>query len=486
MLVLVSISAWTFMNDSIENSPDRAANQVLFERPDDPIDALLIRFREDVEFDMLPDEAEQAQLVATVQRANKGTEAARLSSRRALVERYRGRIAAEAYPYKGYGVESKTLLKTVTIALVRAALTHAPSGGLTFNDYSAVFIREVLNAQFPAVAANLPSRASPEERVLQLIPDVYNPVILEPQKPMFSESRTGIIRKLGFRPDPRIILPLLHLPHAEIREQTGLSHRAFYITLRQAKGLLEASTTMEAAVRALEEGVQFDGLRTPPPLEQFSLRQRIIAPQLDRENGELAKAVGLKASQLSRDIESLLHTMNARTRIEAIIIARTRPFEPTEEELGNPALREFSPRERDVISMLYLPVGDIAEALSTSKTSILNTIRNLREKTGTENNVELAYELLERGITFDVPPPKKPWNAILDTEDKVRVATNLGPVHDTLAESVGLRPWEVYAIVPELLRDSGAETEVGFALMQQMYPPGKQVPHAENPNPAET
>lgn len=442
------------MNHSVEHNAGSGTPEALFKLPDDPILAGLIQFREDIEFNMLPDPEELDQLVRAVQQDESSTPTQQQLNRRQLIDRNAGLIAATTYPYMGHGIDSRTLLQKGNLAMVFAAMTYDFAEGAGFNDHAVSVMRRALNSSFPTIVANPElEQGKPEEWIVEFIKDPYNPVISVVQK--LSDLDTDIQK----------ILPLLHLSRDEIKRESGLSGNAIRRAIRRAKEEWGVSSLAGVALRGLEMGVQFKELRTPQPLEDFTVRERLIGAHLDKSDDEISEIVLLKPTQLAADKQVLLKKMRARNRIEGAIIGRIYKFAPSDTELGNPALREFTPHERQVIELLHLPVETIAEEVGSLPNTITNTLNRLRKKTDTADNVQLARLLLRSGVKFDIPPPKAPLD-----QAELKIASLLGPTHGAIAESSGTSIWHIHRTIPKMLRNTGAKCEVGLALMLEIYP----------------
>jgi DNA-binding NarL/FixJ family response regulator len=451
--------------------PIRNPYESLFVEPTNPLDNLLIAYREDIEFEIAPDEAEQEALVSTVKLADTGSEAARVS-RKALVDRNLGRVATLLYPYR-YQADSKELIKIGSIALVRAALTYGRKADGTFDDYSMAVVRQVLAAQFPDVEVGPHEQGRPEDLILQLVPDVYDPAVEDLIRPAKRSRSTPYPGRLPENPD--IILPVLHLPNAEVMSRTGLTYRGVYAALGHAKEKYEVTSRMGAALRALEDGVQFIDLRNPGPLSGYTIRERTVVSMLGAYNRtEIGTAVGLGQHRLTRFFGSLLCKMDARTLIEAAVAGRVHNFAPTENELEHSALKDFSPREKDIVSMIHLPVKEIAAALGADKTNISHAFANMRIKIDVSNNVELARELRRRGIKFDVPR-----SDVELSERELKVVSMIGLKPDIIARGLGVSHSTVKKLVPAIMRKVGARTYIKLALM---FPDQAQPETSAEPN----
>jgi len=285
----------------------------------------------------------------------------------------------------------------------------------------------------------------------------------------------------------REVLPFLHLPGEEAAAALGikvstLQQRVFY-----GKQKIGAETREAFAIWALEHGVNYD-VATPPPMDQFTLRERTIAHHLDKENPGIVNELTLSDKQVARGVMSLLRKTGAKNRTELALIARIYGFLPLEEEVSAAktveALEPFTEYQRPVISRLHLPREKISGELGITKYSVQGAIRRAMLIAGLSNKTELAIKLHEDGLQFAIRQPKRPLHELL-TRDELDICMSLHLPYQEIADSHGLPRQRVNEWVSYMKAKTGARTRVELALMVRVFDTGRAKEPYRNIRPRE-
>nr|MDP9212223.1 LuxR C-terminal-related transcriptional regulator [bacterium] len=322
----------------------------------DPIDALLSEFIEEAEADRLPTGSEQRRLVMGVQRGDRECASE-------LVKSHRGFVAAVVFPLKRPDISSKEILLTASQALIDAAQEFNYDGPVDFNDHAIIEVHRSVVALRDGEDSDAPDRLDkPMERLL----------CEAGEAPAAFRSRSAYRQELERRytelgrltPSQLEILPTLHLSSHAAAEQTKKSVRGVMQLRTQAAGRLGLHNRIELALWAADQGVPFE-LKKRPPLDRFTIRERQVATRLSQEDREIAKDLELSVRQVRLSLASLQEKMAVESRIEVALMARE-GFEPRPEELVDDtpeALRIFTPKQREVLELIHLPLAEIAEQL---------------------------------------------------------------------------------------------------------------------------
>jgi hypothetical protein len=297
-----SMSEINIQLETEDTSPERLNTS-------DPIDALLIELSNDSSDNLVPVGTEQRYLVQGVR--NKDT-----NSAKRLVNTHKGLIAVIAYCFKGFG-ESRDLLIDGAKALLHAADTYRFNNEEEFSDFATLIIQDELRLKsYKKLSLTPVYFGRPMEQVLQYVAELKKsetalPLLrVEDTRELQRQQKIEELEKLT--DEERKILPFLHLPQADVVHKVSLPLHALHKALKGAKTTLGVTSTPGLAIAAWERGVEFEGLITSLPLEEFTIKERMVATRLIQSNSEISEDLELTPKQVTRSIQSLLRKTGAR------------------------------------------------------------------------------------------------------------------------------------------------------------------------------
>jgi DNA-binding NarL/FixJ family response regulator len=281
------------------------------------------------------------------------------------------------------------------------------------------------------------------------------------------------------------VLPVLHLPGEDAATLLGINRTALQQRVHHIKNKAAVETRAGLAIWALERGVNYD-VALPPPMEEFSLRERVVASHLDKQNPDIMREQGFSSREVRSDVMSLLQKTGAKNRTELALIARIYGFEPLPEELAADqppdVLKPFTKFQRPVLSRLHQPYKIIAGELGIAEYSVQGAVRRALEIADIPNSVALALKLLEEGLTFDIHDPGRPLHELL-TEQELGIAQSLELPFQEIADKYGLTEARVNALVGYIKTKTGARTRTELALIARIFDTGQAKPLYHNIRP---
>jgi DNA-binding NarL/FixJ family response regulator/DNA-binding CsgD family transcriptional regulator len=458
--------------------------------PSNPIDCLVDEYRKVVALDTLPTATEQQTIIRGVQQ--RGAESAR-----ALINRHRGLIAVIAYQFKNRGTGNKELLIIGGEAMLQAARTQLLYDPEGFNDYAI----SVMNSALSQAVGEDPTADDYEPPRLGSMDDVTNFVTsLHPDKsykPIFppNNATLPLVKTLAYRlrilnqqraareiarlsPSAQMILPLLHLPTSEIAQKNDLTPKALRHATKIIFKELDVHTRPQLAFLAYIGGVHF-AIKSPPPIEKLTLRQRQVAGLYLEPSRVIASELDLSKEQVDHTAASLYADTGARTRIEVMLMAQTPGFVPTKQEIEaakpHESLEGFTPLQAAVLQRLHLPVATIATELGRSPDTINNMAGRLRKHFGLASNGAVVQEMRSRGLKYDIVVPKRPLEELLHNE-AIDVAGRVADSNQAIGKAMGLDPDRVRAIVNYAKHRTGVRSRAELLVVVKEYDTGKRRP----------
>jgi len=305
--------------------------------------------------------------------------------------------------------------------------------------------------------------------------------VLAGQLRAINQSRaSGEIAKL--HPVAQAILPLIHLERPEIARSKNLTRLEVRRAMEGALGSLGLHKQADLGLLAIEAGIRLE-IKDPPSLDQLTLRERRVASRLSKLDTEIATELNLSTVQVRKDIKQLFDITGARTRRELVLMNYIRSFEPTEQELeaalGLEVLREFKPKEAQILQKLHLPIEDITAELGPPFTYLIvkETIRRVRQKLGMENNVQLILEMHRRGVQYDTVVPKKPLVELFDSEE-MAILGSLDHSNEEIAQGTRFTTKQVGNIIARSKHRLKVRNRHELALVIQVFDTGERRPAA--------
>jgi DNA-binding CsgD family transcriptional regulator len=457
--------------------------------PYDPIDTLLVSFREAVRLDNLPIPSQQRNLA-------RGVRCRDPSSARELIRLHRGLIAAVAYPFKDFGMESSELLLAGSNALLLAAPAYNQESFGGFYDYTIGILEQTFCeavGKKHGSPHDTPALFNSMNNVVRFIDNLREPT--EAVSPP-SDSTLRLVDRLtsqlriinrarasqeiaAFGLVAETLLPLLHLPTDEIEKRMDLSPQRTKSAINQVTYTLGVRTRAEAARVAFEGGVHFD-IQASPQIDELTLEERQIASRSAKSNEQIAVELELRKGKVARLRKSLMKKTQARTEIELSLIVLDGQLEPTKKEIEEAAphraLKEFTPMQRQVLERLHLPPKTIAAELGTSEDKIYHKLAISRKIMGIDNTIAMALELNRRGLEYDILTPRCEFSQHLSAKD-MKVVENLAySTNRAIANITGHTPGRVENIVTHSKAKTGARSRVELALMMREFDTGKRRP----------
>ena len=201
--------------------------------------------------------------------------------------------------------------------MLEATETYDLDGPKDFSDHVIPPMNQAFLSKVPHTPAEfIPTRGKrPMEGLLRFIAGLAEANTPETQRIRGAQELDSL------SPKGRKILPFLPLPKAEIAERADIPLKSLPGVIRTARKHLGAKSRVDFALVAYERGVRLEVVE-PPPLSEFTLRERQVATRLPMENPEIARDIGASKQQVARSVCSLLAKIGARTRAEVAIIAR--------------------------------------------------------------------------------------------------------------------------------------------------------------------
>jgi DNA-binding CsgD family transcriptional regulator len=446
---------------SFNNDPTWFLEGINYLDSEDPIDRLLIDYKEDIATESLPTAAQQRVMIGGLKGDN-------LESARMLVNTHQGLVAAVAYPFKASEQSTEDLLRTGTRALIQAAKTYDKTDPVDFSDYAALMIHDTLSKVFPELAGDSFIELSQPamEGVYQFMETVQSGSPVDRVQQMQERIRER---------ERRQVLSCIYLPDKETAELTGLSIHKVKKIIYAARAEVDGVSREELAVIKLREGAEYDILEAPPK-EEFTFRERMVATRLSRKNAEIAEELGLTRKQLALAVSSLWEKTGARTRTELVLMARINNFEPAEEEftfIPLAGMEGFTPDECEVLEYLHLPYKEIAAYTGKTHNVIKHTIGGVFEKTGLRNRTALIVELYERGAKFDITHLERPLVELLNSEE-MEIALLAHLPYEEIGERVNLPAGKVSSLMSHARDKLGARSRPELAIMVREFDTGER------------
>jgi DNA-binding NarL/FixJ family response regulator len=297
----------------------------------------------------------------------------------------------------------------------------------------------------------------------------------------FNKKQLRRIKKL-LTPDEYKVMSVLHLTDGEASERTGIAPANIPYFMKRAWDKLGTENRLSTALYLLKHGMKFD-IERPADDVRFTLRERDVADRLELRNQDIAHDLDLSLDQVKATITSLRSKTGAKTRTELALISHMFPLKLAEEEAKLPEiLREFTPRQREVLQRLHLGLEEIAHQLDISPQAVRHLVDRVKDKTGHTNTVELALELQRNGVRYAIRKPKQPLVELWDSRD-MEIVSSLGPPNKDIAESLDLPPQEVRDRIAEMQVKTRARTKVELALIMAAFDTGER--RAPEPRPGD-
>lgn len=264
-------------NGNFGGDPTRLLQGHNYLDPQDPIDRLLIDYKEDVTNDSLQTAAEQRSLIVGLRNGD-------LDSARALIDGHRGLIAAIAYPFKAGELNSEQLLERGVHAFVQAAKTYDTTGGVDFSDYAAAAVHDVFSDATPDMAGGsfigLPQR--PMESVYQFMQTV-RPVRGSQSKQRLEEQMAAR-KRLKLDPLQRTILQrIVYMKDKDVAQQPDIDLSTDSIA-KHVSDIMQAASLPHNNRTALllklhREGMKFHVATPIKPVDQALYAHEITIAQ---------------------------------------------------------------------------------------------------------------------------------------------------------------------------------------------------------------
>ena len=302
--------------------------------PASPIDALVIRFQQQVIDDTFPSPAEQRKLIFSVQREDPGA-ARELRAINASL------IGTVAHRFKGLGVEDNALLNASAEALTYLAQIYSMDEHGSFVDQAIVEMETELAMLTKRSLPSLPG--SPEDGPWERLVH-YATAIPVPAKPAPKRRRSAAVRepKIAelpplskeqlainqeilelFTPVQQSVVLLLILPVQEVSEQTDLTVDQVTNAMKNARAQLEPKPPTKTAFVAelYRRGFRYQHRVLMEPLVEVLPNEEIeIGHMLEQTNEATAKARNKSVSAIDEAVSRLKRRIGARSRPESFLM----------------------------------------------------------------------------------------------------------------------------------------------------------------------
>jgi DNA-binding CsgD family transcriptional regulator len=281
----------------------------------DPIDSILNQYVNAVTEDQLITDRAQRFLVRSAKRKEAGAAGT-------LLRTHRGLIASVAFQFKGQGVTSEELLLMGGETLLATALSHKIHDPESFSDQAILAMEAKFEeAAGPKTTYDIATQDMlPMDRILHFVRgfeyiDVTRPLatIGPASTPLIERlagklsiaKRAQAVRDIAkLKPAGRAALAILHLPTDEIARSQDLKPNSLGRVIEDIRTTLGVNNRLGAALVALEAGVEFEVLPSPP-LDALTIRQRQIAYRRNKSNKGIAVELGITESQVAYAMKPL-------------------------------------------------------------------------------------------------------------------------------------------------------------------------------------